>query len=109
VACYRVALFAQEQYGELFKALFDQFRGKLDFVDDVAKRVGRLSDDPHAALRQPHEKYRIVARFLRWHRLHPPGETKVYTPEAWQRERARRACAASAAAQERAETTPRQS
>ena len=39
---YRASLAAHRQYGELFKALFDQFRTSLVFVDDVAEHVARL-------------------------------------------------------------------
>jgi hypothetical protein len=66
---YRVSLYAQAQYGELFKAVFDQFRMKLDFsdlIEDLIRHEGnfRLRRAPYRT------KNRIVWQFLRWH-MHP--------------------------------------
>jgi hypothetical protein len=81
---YRASLAVNRQYAELFKALFDQFRSSLVFVDDVAAHVARRGGAPGV---NRDENYRIVSRYLRWHRIRPPGEQANYTPEAW-RERA---------------------
>jgi hypothetical protein len=86
---YRISLFAHGQFGELYKALFDQFRGKL-LLDDVIEEVGRLTDDPMLGFRSKAEKYRIVSRFLRWHRIRPPSENRNFTPEEWRAEVERR-------------------
>jgi hypothetical protein len=76
---YRVALFAQRGYGELYKSLFDQFRDKLTFVNDVAKSVVVLGGDPREAAEA---KFRVTSRWLRWHKIRPPGHSNI-TPEAW--------------------------
>ena len=80
-AMYRIALFAQRQYGELFKALFDQCHDKLNFVNEVVELVGTLGGDTNVT---PRERYAMVSRYLRWHRIRPPGEKNNVTPEAWQ-------------------------
>jgi hypothetical protein len=94
-AMYRIALFAQRQYGELFKALFDQFHDKLGFVNEVVEFVGSLGGDTNVA---PRERYAIVSRYLRWHRIRPPGEKRNFTPEDLQVELAQRRAAQSAKA-----------
>jgi hypothetical protein len=83
---YRLAIFAQRQYGELFKALFDQFHDQLKFVDKVVGIAGALGADTDVGFK---ERYAIVSRYLRWHRIRPRGEKNV-TPEAWQAELQRR-------------------
>jgi hypothetical protein len=70
---YRIGIFQQRSYGELFKSLFDQYRDKLDkFVDGVAQEVRRQGGDRQEIL---DTKYRVVSRYLRWHRIHrvPPA------------------------------------
>lgn len=67
---YRLSLFAQQQYGELFRAFFDQYVGRLDFdkmVDELAAFMG----DP-APLRST-DRNRAAVRFLKWHRYRRPG------------------------------------
>ncbi|MEA3065867.1 MAG: hypothetical protein QOJ27_2319 [Sphingomonadales bacterium] len=68
---YRLSLAPQRQYGELFKALFDQHHAKLEVkevVDALAAHNGearrRFSD---------RERYRAGIRFLRWHRYRLKG------------------------------------
>lgn len=77
---YRLGLHAQRQYGELFKALFDQFRDKLDFAKDAAELAVQAGAGQPEAIEQPHV---VASRFLRYHRIRPLGETTNYTPEAW--------------------------
>jgi hypothetical protein len=89
-AIYRVSLFTHAQLGELFKALFDQHHSKLNF-DAVVKKVGGLVGDADALTRPEAEKYMMVSRYLRWHRVRPPGEKRTYTPKEWKEEAARRA------------------
>jgi hypothetical protein len=81
---YRIALFAQRGYGELYKSLFDQFRSQLTFVDAVADEAKTLGANPQEIL---DAKYRVVSRLLRWHKIRPPGNSNV-TPEEWARRQA---------------------
>jgi hypothetical protein len=87
---YLLSLFAQAQFGELFKALFDQHRKKL-VLDDVVEKVGSLSGDGDATKRPEAEKYQMVTRYLRWHLIRPPSEDRNYSPEDWKAELKRRA------------------
>lgn len=79
---YSLSLYAQAQYGELFKAMFDQFRGKLDFsdlIDDLAKH------QQHYELRlSPYRvKNRAVWRFLMWHRHRSEGVSENRIVQDW--------------------------
>jgi hypothetical protein len=82
---YRLSLFAHSQFGELFKALFDQHHEKL-VIDDVVKIIGNLVGDKDAAPPPKREQYAMVARYLRYHRIRPPGEPRNYLPKEWQSE-----------------------
>ena len=86
---YRISLFAHAQFGELFKAVFDQHRKKLE-IDSVVEKIGALTGDPGATKRSEAERYQMVSRYLRWHRIRPPGESENYSPEDLARERKRR-------------------
>ena len=92
---YRISLFAHAQFGELFKAVFDQHRKKL-IIDDTVEKVGNLTGDADALKRPETELYAMVSRYLRWHRIRPPGEKINYTPDAWKKELSRRERAESA-------------
>ena len=67
VVCYKGALPRYVQYGELFAAVFDQYRGKLDFTALVAE-LDRHIDPNVVRTRSPREATRAAWRFLRWHR-----------------------------------------
>jgi hypothetical protein len=78
---YRLSLPPQRQYGELFKALFDQHRGRLevkDIVDALAAHKGearrRFSE---------RERYRAGIRFLRWHRYRLKGASTNEIVRDW--------------------------
>ncbi len=75
--CYRVAIWAQRGYGELFKALFDMYRDKLTFVDGVTAIAVKLGGDPKEA-----DKFTVTSRYLRWHKIRPPGHKNI-SPEKW--------------------------
>jgi hypothetical protein len=77
---YRLGLHAQRQYGELFKALFDQFRDKLGFANEAAELAVQAGGGRAEAVEEP---YLVAARFLRYHRIRPAGELTNYTPEDW--------------------------
>jgi hypothetical protein len=95
-AIYRLSLFAHAQFGELFKAIFDQHRKKL-VIDDIVEKVGSLAGDADALKRPETERYVMVSRYLRWHRIRPPSESHNYTPEGWRTELKRREDAVKAA------------
>jgi hypothetical protein len=76
---YRFSLPAHAQYGELFKAVFDQYRAKLEF-DDVVKQVEIIRGAPYAKLQQA-DKYRIAWLFLRWHRIRDEKTGETYKPK----------------------------
>jgi hypothetical protein len=80
---YRFSLPAHAQYGELYKALFDQYRSKLQF-DDVVQQVGTIRGKPYVALEQA-DKYRIAWLFLRWHRIRDERNGKNYEIKDWPR------------------------
>lgn len=69
---YRLSFHTQAQYGELFKAVFDQYRTKLNF-DDVLTTVGEIAHLPYLALKPQREKNMIVWRYLRWRRIRDDG------------------------------------
>jgi len=74
---YRLSLPAHAQFGELFKSFFDQCRSKLQF-DDIADLV-REEYDPEAVVtspRQSRERNIAVWRFLKWHQVRRPGQSK---------------------------------
>jgi hypothetical protein len=80
---YRFSLPAHAQYGELFKAVFDQYRSKLEF-DDVVKQVGLIRGARYVKLEQA-DKYRIAWLFLRWHRILDEKNGKTYKLKDWPR------------------------
>jgi hypothetical protein len=88
---YCLSLFAHAQFGELYKAIFDQHHKKLA-IDDLVEKVGTLAGDLDASKRPEAERYMMVSRYLRWHRIRPLSESSNYTPEAWRAELKRREC-----------------
>jgi len=80
---YRFSLPAHSQYGELFKAVFDQYRSKLQF-DDVVQEVAAIRGAPYVSLEQA-QKYRIAWLFLRWHRIRDERDGKSYKIKDWPR------------------------
>lgn len=75
---YRVSLFSQRTYGEMFRALFDVYRDKLDFVDDVVKIAkAKGADDPGA---EKKEQYMTAWRFLRWYKVRKSGADQNEKP-----------------------------
>jgi hypothetical protein len=77
---YELGLWQQRAYGELFKAMFDQFQDKLGFAENVAAVVVSLGGERQRVL---DNKYKETALYLRWHRIRPPGEPDTLTPEKW--------------------------
>jgi hypothetical protein len=70
---YRLSLQAHAQYGEFYKALFDQHRTKLDFKDVLAY-LAEATGDPQLASLGVKEANMAVWRYLRWHKIRLPGE-----------------------------------
>jgi hypothetical protein len=77
---YRLAIVQQRGVGEMYRALFDQHRGKLDFASEAAAIAVTVGANESEAIESKHV---VASRYLRWHRIRPAGATKNYTPEAW--------------------------
>ena len=78
---YRVSLYAHAQYGEFFKALFDQHRSRLqhqDLLDYLAQATGDHSLGG-ADFKQAN---RAVWRYLRWHKVRLSGQEENRNLEA---------------------------
>lgn len=71
---YRFSLHAHRQFGELFKAMFDQYRDKIALEENV-KLVANLAGDPQLVGEIDYMKNVAVWRFLRWHRVRLRGES----------------------------------
>jgi hypothetical protein len=78
---YRVSLFAQRGYGELYKSLFDQFRHKLAFVKGVNQLAVCLGADAAEAA-DIKARFTVTSRYLRWHKIRPPNGKNI-APEQW--------------------------
>jgi hypothetical protein len=78
---YRLSLYAHAQYGEFFKALFDQHRSRLqhqDLLDYLAEATGDRSLGS-ADFKQAN---RAVWRYLRWHKVRLSGQDENRNLEA---------------------------
>ena len=84
---YRISLHAHAQFGECFKAVFDQYRSCLNF-DDIVQEVSKITGDSRLWSASAGEKNMAVWRYLNWYRVKPPGQRKTYTPAEWRRKRA---------------------
>ncbi len=75
---YLLSLYGQRQYGELFKALFDQHRDKLAIQGIVDELAAHFGDE---ALPSRPERTRNMAawRFLRWNRYRHAGVNQPVT------------------------------
>ena len=70
---YRIALYFQSQFGELFKSVFDQHRSRLN-LDEVVDLVANLTADPGLPRRIMLVRNIAAWRLLRWHRVRLPSE-----------------------------------
>lgn len=79
---YMLSLFTQASYGELFAALFDQYRETLK-LGNVADVLADRNGDP--ALRGEPEtvRNRAAIRFLRWHKYRRVGARKNRGVRGW--------------------------
>lgn len=80
---YRLSMHIHANFGELFKSVFDQHRGKLAF-DDVVKEIGRIRGAPYSRLSEV-ERGRVVWRYLRWHRIRDERAGKNFKIKDWPR------------------------
>jgi hypothetical protein len=78
---YLMSLPRYEQYGELFSAVFDQYRLKLDFTPLLVELDTFMEGEP--ASRSPRDASRAAWRFLRWHRYRSSGDGNNIV-ENWQ-------------------------
>jgi hypothetical protein len=82
IALYRACVNAQAQYGELFKALFDQHRGLLNF-DPLLDDLERHHADLTLGGKSERERNRAAWRFLRWHRYRPDKARANLVVQDW--------------------------
>ena len=78
---YRLSLYAHAQYGEFYKALFDQHRSRLqhqDVLEYLAQATGDRSLDT-ADFKQANI---AVWRYLRWHKVRLSGQDENCNLEA---------------------------
>jgi hypothetical protein len=71
---YRASLYLQRQFGDTFKAVFDQHRALLK-VDEVVDLAANLSNDPGLRRQIENVRNRAAWRLLRWHRVRLRGST----------------------------------
>lgn len=81
VVCYRLALPRYAQYGELFKATFDQFGAKLALDDAFLAQLDTYMGETRS--RSDREAHRARWRFLRWHLYRRPGAPSNETVKNW--------------------------
>lgn len=79
---YRFSLYTHAQFGEFYKALFDQFRSRLQF-EDVVDEVRKISKDMSLEYETDPKKARAVWRYLRHHMVWPPGESAPMKVGEW--------------------------
>jgi len=72
---YRLSLPAHAQYGEFYKALFDQHRNRIEFTD-LLDYLARATGDPDLAHQDFRNANQAVWRYLRWHRVRLHGESR---------------------------------
>ena len=80
---YRISLPVHERFGELFKSIFDQYRSKLQFVDQVMKEIDIVVGTPSLSPTTEREKNQIVWRYLRWHRIREKGGKENLSVREW--------------------------
>lgn len=74
-ATYRASLYSQRQFGETFKAMFDQHRGTLE-LGEVVELVASLTSQPELSGQIEIVRNRAAWRLLRWHRVRLPGTSR---------------------------------
>jgi hypothetical protein len=80
---YRLSLFQQRIYGELFKSIFDQHQDKLKFAITGARLALREGTDPQLVNEKHH---RVTEKLLRWNLIEPTNE-EIMTPQVWKKKR----------------------
>lgn len=72
---YRLSLFAHVQFGEFYKALFDQHGSKLDYRGLLAYLADATGDQGLSSLEE-REANMAVWRYLRWHKVRLSGKDR---------------------------------
>jgi hypothetical protein len=84
---YRFSLHAHAHYGDLFRAVFDQYRAKL-VLDDTVQTVADITCDPTLPYRLSRsEKYTVVRRYLEWGQIRDESEKRNKQVGEWKRGR----------------------
>lgn len=93
---YRLSLHAHAQFGEFYKALFDQYRDLIK-RDEVLAYLAQATGDRGLAEGDVTERNRTLWRYLRWHRVRPTGTSSNRNFEDVVREHRERGAAPAAA------------
>jgi hypothetical protein len=80
-AVYRLSLYAHAQYGEFFKALFDQHRSRLQH-QDVLQYLAEATGDRSLGAADFKQANTAVWRYLRWHKVRLSGQDENRNLEA---------------------------
>ncbi|HJR79086.1 MAG TPA: hypothetical protein VJ821_03370 [Anaerolineales bacterium] len=76
---YRISLHLHDQFGEMFKSVFDVYHDKVLFPQVLAE-VGRLTGDSQVDQLPKKMQYRKIWRYLHNYRVKLTEEGKSYTP-----------------------------
>ena len=69
---YRLSIHGHVQFGEIYKALFDQHWHRLD-LDPTLELIEQRTGRPSPPKTEPLERARTAWRYLRWHRVRVDG------------------------------------
>lgn len=72
---YRISLFAQNSFGDVFKSVFDQYRQNVD-VDGILKQIRYEFPEAISGCETSKEKYQIAWRYLQNNYIRINGENK---------------------------------
>ena len=70
---YRLSLYAHSQYGEFYKALFDQHRSCLEY-QDLLEYLAEATGDRRLGAADFKQANTAVWRYLRWHKVRLTGQ-----------------------------------
>ena len=80
---YNISLPAHREFGEYFKALFDQYNSEIE-VEFALERIKEKTDDPTLVPTTSSEKLLAAWRYLKWHKVRRPGSDKNENIETYQ-------------------------
>lgn len=74
-AIYRISVHEQATFGELFKAVFDQYRSKVN-VDEIIGEIKSLAPDAISETMPARERYKVAWRYLHNYRVRVNGANR---------------------------------